>query len=233
VKEIQELVSAGDWFAAIERIQGQGDSSQIAGRYASLVADLYWKAHDLPAVIAIGRAGILYCLGKSLEADVPRETAGELRSVAKGMAYDVGSFTWPGWEEPGINPTPQELLAGRECAQLNLRLAIELKKPAERVSMAHWLVGAHALAAGDARGAEDHFQLARDLLPATEAAAQATEFLNEGYLAIARLCGNPADAATRARLDQIIAQLGASDDEDAGTYRAQLLTARRLFTSAG
>jgi len=69
-----------------------------------------------------------------------------LRSTAKGLAYDVGSLTWPGWEEPGIDPTPEDLAFGRECARLNLRLAIELKKPALKISMAYWLVGADALA---------------------------------------------------------------------------------------
>lgn len=128
-EEIQQLLRGRDSFAAIELIQKQGIPLEIAARFKSLVTELYWKTHDLPAVVVIGRAGILYCLGQSLTAGNSPEAARKLRSFAKGLAYDIGSFTWPGWEEPGIHPTPDEIAFGRECANLNLRLAIELNKP--------------------------------------------------------------------------------------------------------
>lgn len=221
--EIRDLLRAGDSFAAIEHIQRHGNPLEIAARYQALVPELYWKARDLPAVVAIGRAGILYCLGQSLTAGASPEDVEKLRSIAKELAYNVASFTWPGWEEPGIYPTPDEIALGRDCAKLNLRLAIELKKPPERVSMAHWLIGAHALAADDHETAEKEFQLALDVSPATDAA------INMGYLAIARLCRNPSDAAARTSFDGIIAQLKSRTDEDAKDYLAQLLTARRHF----
>jgi hypothetical protein len=229
VEEIRQILRDADSFAAIERIQKQGTPADITARYKSLIADLYWKARDLPAVVVIGRAGILYCLGQSLSAGISPEAADELRSAAKGLAYDIGSFTWPGWEEPGIHPTSEEISLGRECAALNLRLAIELKKPPARISMAHWLVGAHALSANDPEIAEREFQFAQKVLSATDADAKAMEPCNMGYLAIARLCNNPSDAAARASFDQIIAQLQARTDEDARFYLAQLLTARRRF----
>jgi hypothetical protein len=229
VHEIQELFRTGDSYAAIEHIQRHGSPLEIAARYESLVSNLYWNAHDLPAVVTIGRAGILYCLGQSLAADASSESAEKLRSVAKGLAYDIGSFTWPGWEEPGITPTPADLAVGRDCAQLNLRLAIELNKPPARLSMAHWLVGAHALAARDFELAEKEFQLAQDVLPQTDAAANAVKDCNAGYMALARLCKNPADAVAPAQFDEVIARLGTREGDDAKSYLTQLLSARRLF----
>ena len=115
----------------------------------------------------------MYCLGQTLSLEASSRQREKLRSSAKALAYDIGSFTWPGWEEPRISPTADELAAGRDCARLNLRLAIELQKPPERVSMAHWLLGAHALAARDFDLAEKEFQLAQAAFPAADAAAAA------------------------------------------------------------
>ncbi len=224
-----------DSFAAIERIQQAGTPAEIAARYAALVSDLYWKAHDLPAVVTVGRAGIIYCLTQSAAPELPADAIDSLRMTAKGLAYDLGSFTWPGWEEPGISPTADDLALGRDCAKLNLRLAIELKKPPSRVSMAHWLIGAHALAAGDFEFAERQFQAAQDVLPSTDPAAKELQPCNLGYLAIARLGKNPhdpiANSAAQADYERITGELAARKDEDAEVYLSQLLSARRLFVS--
>ena len=228
MNEIQAILRAGDSFAALEHIQRQGTPVEIAARYASLVLDLYWKAHDLPAVVAIGRGGIIYCLSQSI-AEGSSSAADELRDVAKRLAYNVGSFTWPGWEEPGIDPTPGDQAFGRDCARLNFRLAIELKRPPKGLSMAHWLSGAHALAAGDFEQAEQEFQRAQDVFPTADADAKALAPCNLGYLAVARLCKNPGDAAAAASFEAITAQLRTQATDDAQTYLSQLLSARRLF----
>lgn len=229
VSEIQTILQASDSFAAIEHIQRDGTPLEIAGRYQSFIPDLYWKAHDLPAIIAIGRAGIIYCLGQSLAVDISAESAEKLRSIAKGIAYNVGSFSWPGWEEPGIAPTVADLIVGMDCARLNLRLAIELKKPPVALSKAHWLVGAHALTSENFELAEREFRLARDVLPAIDEASKNLQWLNQGFLAVAQMCSNPADAAATARFEQIIAELRADNGDDAKVYLPQLMSARRLF----
>ena len=229
LSELQSLLRTADSFTAIEHLQRHGTPAEIAARYEALLSDLYWKAHDLPAAITIGRAGILYCLTQSLAPGTAPHSAHHLRSIAKGLAYDLGSFTWPGWEEPGINPMPADLAVGRDCAQLNLRLALELKRSPERLSMSHWLIGAHALAARDFAQAEQSFRQAQEVLPVTDPAAQSMHPCNHGYLAIAQLCQNPADAAAEKRLAEIMTHLGARADDDAKTYLPQLQSARRLF----
>jgi hypothetical protein len=229
VTEIQSILKSGDSFAAMEHIQGRGTPLEIASRYASLVLDHYWKAHDLPAVITIGRAGILYCLTQSIASDTRPESVEKLRSIAKSIAYNVGSFAWPGWEEPGINPSADDLAAGRDCARLNLRLAIELKKPPKPLSMAHWLIGAYALAFHEFELAEKEFLRAQDVLPANDPAAKELEPCNLGYLAVARLCKRPTDVAAEASFENITGQLKTRKDEDAQVYLTQLLAARRLF----
>jgi len=228
INHIQELLRNGDSFAAIEHIQRQGASLEVATQYDALVRDLYWKAHDLPAVVTIGRAGILYCLGQAIVADGLSDDAKKLRSFAKGMAYNVSSFIWPGWEEPGIDPTPDDLQLGRDCAALNLRLAIELNRPPKAMSMAYWLVGAHALTSGDFDRAEKEFERAHQVLTEPDE-IKSLEPCNLGYLAVARLCKTPSDPDAQAQFDKITADLAARTDEDAKVYLPQLLSARRLY----
>ncbi len=139
-QQVLNALHSGDSFAAAELIQRDGSPRDVAAAYHSLRGDVYWKSHDLPAAVTIGRAGIFYCLSQSLICTSPQDVD-FFRSTAKSIAYDVGSFTWPGWEEPGIDPTAADLAAGRDCARLNLRLALDLQKPLDRVAMAHWLLG--------------------------------------------------------------------------------------------
>jgi hypothetical protein len=219
--DAQDLLRTAGSFAAIERLQRDASPLEIAARYQNLVNELYWKAHDLPAVISMGRAGILFCLAQPASAE--SET---LRSIAKAIAFNVGSFTWPGWEEPGISPTAGEIAFGMDCARLNLRLAIELNKPAKALANAHWLIGAHALAAGDANSATQAFQLAHDVVDASERTAQ---LLNLGYRAVAELSAQPGDSDALQRLDAITAELRDRGDDDSKMFLTQIQTARRLF----
>jgi hypothetical protein len=112
---------------------------------------------------------------------------------------------------------------------LNLRLAIELKRPPEGLSKAHWLIGAHALASGDFELAEKEFQLAQDVLAKTHAATKEMELCNAGYLAVARLGRNPSDAVAQSSLEQIMAHFQTQTTDNAADYLKQLTTARRLF----
>jgi hypothetical protein len=233
MRDLQELLRSSDSFAALEHIQRHGTPLDIAARYESLVLDLHWKAHDLSAVIIVGRAGIIFCLGQSIAAHVSPEMATQLRSTAKSLAYNVGSFTWPGWEEPGINPTPDDIAVGRDCTRLNLRLAIELNKPPKALSKAYWLIGAHALVSRDFEFAEKQFKLAQSALPPTDPAAKEFEPCNAGFLAVARLCQNPADKDAQASFEAITSQLRLQKDDEAEMYLAQLLSAKRLFIPYG
>ena len=232
MNHIKSLLRSGDFFAAVEHIQRQGTPLEIADAYQALVRDLYWKTHDLQSMIIIGRAGILYCLGQSLAPGVDASTVDNLRSKAKAMSYNVGSFTWPGWEEPGINPTPEDLAFGVDCARLNLRLAIELKKPADRVAAAYWLVGAHALAAREFATAASAFQQAHDLLPLVDEAAKVAQLMYQGYIAVAAHCLRPSEPDAKAQFEHVVAQLAANPHADAESYRTQLLSAFRLFVPA-
>jgi hypothetical protein len=101
--EIIQLLQAGDTYAAIQYVHQEGSPREIAKRFGEIVGELYWKAKDLPAVIAVARGGIHYCLGKMREA-TEADDVGFFGSQAKMLAFNLGSYVWPGWDEPRISP---------------------------------------------------------------------------------------------------------------------------------
>lgn len=142
------LLKAKDSFAAVEYMAELGDPAEVAANYSELVRLLYWQEHDVPAMISMARAGIQYCLSFS----VP-----EMRGYGKTIAYNLASFTWPGWDEPGIKLSPADILTGLDAAKLNVRLANELNKPNIAKSRAHWMLGAHWMAQHELDKARHHF----------------------------------------------------------------------------
>lgn len=221
--DILNLPDDLDSFAVAQRIESTGPPLEVARRYADLINELYWKRKDLPRAIVMGTLGIHYAM---LRAD--DDAAGsELRGVAKQMAFNLGSFAWPGWAEAGITITPAALAAGRDAARLNLRLAIELNRPPDRVANAHWLVGAYALADGRTDEAVAAFERAAALDDSvTELAAAA---MNRGYVALARLALEPNSLAREQVFVTALKAIEAVESEDSLFYLDQLKTARGVF----
>src|SRR5579871_4413511 len=117
-----EYLKQQDFAAAIDYLNRQPDPLAACSAYADLVRHLYWQQKDLPGVVMMAQAGIQY--GTAAAEEIGPEDSDpwkELLSIVKGLAYDLGSFTWPGWDEPGITITPADLNTGREAAKTNLR----------------------------------------------------------------------------------------------------------------
>src|SRR5689334_2295384 len=113
-EDVEKVFQTADSYAVIERVQRDGGTSvEIAKRYQQLANDVYWKSRHAAAAaavaVAVSRGGISYCLTKSLEC-AATDAAGSLtlRDIAKQMAYNLASFAWPGWDEPGITLTPAD-----------------------------------------------------------------------------------------------------------------------------
>lgn len=216
--EVCELLAEADSWRALQWIE-RGEPLQVVTRYSDLVMDLYWKKKDLDAVLVVGRAGIHYGLSMA-QAENARNRA-ELQDAARTMAYNLGSFTWPGWDEAGIVLHPHHMAAGLDAARLYLRLAGELEKPPVARSRAHWLLGAHRLSAGQYAQAIDHFRQAA--AAAGEADSPAEVLLNQGYVAVARrLRHGDGDAGAQAELDRIREALNTL--KDGPFFAEQLVT---------
>src|SRR5581483_6103551 len=216
-----------DTFQLIEWLDAHPDPLDVAKVYVELANHLYWKAHDVPKMAAISRAGIQYCLSRARQAGEETDTGRMLRGLAKGIAYNLGANTWPGWDEHAVQLTRSDLAIGLDAARLNLRLAIELKRDAKPKANAHWLLAAQLLAAGDLAGADAMFAAA--IQEAASLDDRAFRGMLEGYVAMSAVLQKPGDAGVRARYAEAVAALRGMGADDGTFFADQLETALAYF----
>jgi hypothetical protein len=214
------LLEHVDAFAVVEHLQALGTPSEVSNAYDQLLRDAYWEHKDLRMVMLLGTAGMYYNIAHAkLAAD--DETRMAFKSAAKRLAYNMGSFSWTGWNEPGITITPAEKARGLEAAKLNLRLAIELQKPFDKVRAGAWLLGAQLLSAGEIEEALFQFRFA------VPESTDKEYGLFYGYVLLAEVIMETADADRR--WEEHLAGLRAAATEDAKFAEGQLLTAYGVF----
>lgn len=214
---IAHLIESADSFALIEQVdRTSADPHAAAELYGDVADDLYWERKDLLAAVAVLRAGIQHALveGQRLLVEFP-ESGNRLRGKAKTLAFNLASFTWDGWAEEGIVVTPSELRIGRDAARLHARLAKELGRGPKVTANAEWMLGAHALSAGEREEAIAHFRRAA-------AVAEEQEFvlMASGFVVIAE---------RRTELSVVVDQLRAMGTEEGEAYADQLEVAEGVF----
>ena len=208
-------------FAAIASLAGIKDPTEASNAYSEAMRTAYWTDKDIPMVTAIAYAGVSRLLAAAEPAD--RDESYQLRSSAKGLLYDLASFTWIGWDEPGVVIGPTDASAGLAAAQSNLGMAIELDKGDLPVSRAYWMLGAHLLTGrqiGDAQAA-----FAEAARCAEAAGAEAEALLSRAFGILGSLAAGEEGAAKR--LDATIARLGSIEEGD--FFADQVTTARSVL----
>lgn len=205
-------------FAAIASLAGIKDLTEASNAYTEAMRTAYWTDKDIPMATAIAHAGVSRLLVAAESAD--RDGAYELRSSAKGLMYDLASFTWVGWDAPGVVIGPTDASAGLAAARSNLAMAIELDKGDLAVSRAHWMLGAHLLTSGQVGDAQAAF--AESARCAEAAGAEAEVLLSRAFGLLGSLAAGDEGAAER--LDAAIASLGSVEDGD--FFASQVTTAR-------
>lgn len=215
-----------DSVAAVAPLTDHPNPLLAAQTFGLVMRQLYWKEKNLPATLAFGRAGVQHGLSAAarLAATDPAQ-AGQLRSIAKGLCYDLASFTWPGWDEPGVVPTPADIAVGLDAAKANLRLARELEKGDLPLSRAHWMLGAQLLASREPAAAQASFQSAA--LHARKAGVEAEGLLSDGFCQLSRLLAGDDPAPRRQLLSEIIAKLKPLPDGE--FFASQITTAEKVF----
>jgi hypothetical protein len=204
----------------VARLADAPDVCAALDRLDALSRDLYWKQKQLTASIRALEAGIH--IGLFAARDAAEPTRAEILSRVKTFAYNLASFAWLGWDEPGISITPAQVDQGHEAAKLNLRLAVELNKPALPLSRAHWMLGGHQLGARDYAAAITSFEAAR--ATAVDAQSKPDELL---AIAFSRLCQTIVDPSHQSSLQEALDQL--SIVEHGPDFVAQVTTARRVY----
>jgi hypothetical protein len=173
--------------------------------------ELHWTHRALPEYVRLQREQI-----RRLEAEPGPERTIVVRLV--GALYDLASFTWPGWGND-VRAEDVELGAGAAARALRLREDPEYADLQFKVTpgMAHWVVGAHALAAGNFEKARAQLRLSGD------------ETLARGYLGLVDL----AEADDGSALDTVLGELAARDDEDSAFDHDQLVAASGALGRTG
>lgn len=225
-RALQILAEQGE-FEVIEFLAAQPDSLAVTRAFLEIVRHLYWKQKDIHRTVVMAQAGIQFGLTAAITVSGEEsERAGEIRSAAKALAYDLGSFTWPGWDEPGMELSAAYIRFGHEAARLNLRLAQELQKGPLPLSRAFWLVGAHDLVRGERESAIQRFAEAKR---GAETAGAAVEVrLAEGYEYLAVALSAPDSSQAVAALQRVQEELATIPDGGADCA-AQLQTAWKVF----
>ena len=190
VKNALDLYERKDSFAAIMHLCELEDPKTTMEALLKTMRHKYWQEKDLVGTLAFARAGIHFGLMSAmLYDDTDPNLAHELRSGAKGFAYDFASSAWIGWNEEGVVITSADQAAGFDAARVNLRLAVELERGDLPTSRAHWMVGAYHLAEGEYNLAIESFE--QGVVFARKADARADELLNQGYILIVQLLASP------------------------------------------
>jgi hypothetical protein len=224
VDELLALTSEGDLFMVIERLLHEPDADRAAAAFGTLAKRLHARK-SLSASVAIARAGIQHCLSCAARCGGDEERRSSSRLKAKVMAYNLAVDTWPGWGQEGIVVAASDLDAGFDAAQLNLRLARELRRGPLPESRAHWALGAHFLARRDYGRASQEFSRARELAKAAKSPED--ERLNEGYVALVGTIEG--EAAAAAELTRIVGEFRNTQTDDSTFYADQLETALAIF----
>ncbi len=228
LRRVLLIVRDGDSFQACDYVHSLGTPLVVAQRYSDLLQDLYWQQHDVPHAVIFGRAGIRYCLEQAARsAKEDPATAAKLKSAAKTMAYHLAVNTWPGWNDEHVKLTASDMAAGFDSARLNLRLATELGRNDETLGNAHWLLGAHHLAAERHQAALDEFSTAATKFRLAKKPAHVA--MANGYAGIVHLTQQPTREDGRLQLDKAVAALDALNSDEARSFLDQLETAAKVF----
>jgi hypothetical protein len=226
VEQALHCLDEADTFAAIEFLNQQPKPLAVAAAYNDLVKELYWRRKNVASVVAISRAGIQYCSDQAeMAAASDMEKSYTLRSAAKQLAFNLASYTWPGWNEPDIKLQPLQVETGLDAARQNLRLALELDKGDLPLSRAYWMLGGHLLAARALADAEANFRWAA--MYAVRADAPADEMLAHAFASLAYWMLKPQSAGHRLTYEKAWERLAVLEDGEA--LQLQLDNARSVF----
>lgn len=171
--------------------------------------------------VPVARLQLHYALNEIKQTDKKDETElNRLRKFARGVAYNIAAFTWPGWDDMGpISSEDQEL--GRSAA----RVALEFATQAEDITFnALWINGVHELNVRNFENAIEFFEKAREKADETSGKKMAsgwvalTEFLHEST------------QKKQTRLDDAIAEIRQADEENGDFFAQQIETALHVYT---
>ncbi len=180
-----ETMKNDDYFKAIEYLSRQSDPLEILDAFKEIAKQLYWDSKDMAGVIIISGAAIQFAQMSVQNTSVKEDVARQMKEKAAAIAYNLASYTWPGWNKEGLEISIVEQKIGMEAAKTNLRLIEEMGRDNIQLARAYWMTGAHRLTLNNPDEAIYCFE--RSLKYADWADNREETLLAQGYMILAQM----------------------------------------------
>ena len=142
--------------------------------------------------------------------------------AAKMTAFNIASFTWPGWNEGEIEEKDREV--GFQFSRVHMNITEQLDLPPEKRARALWIGAAHELAAKNYAAARSLFTQAKVL--GEENNSKETALMNQGWMLVIDILQGDIEAGSELKkLQERITKLG----EDGKFYAGQYDDALKVF----
>jgi hypothetical protein len=225
---VKRLLGAGDSYAAVEYIQSQETPERVVALYSAATIHFLHKQKDVAAFVRLSQAGIHYELTMAQLAKEPKRVAA-FRSQAKTLAYNLAANVWQGWGPETYPATRRQQEIGLDAAKLDLRLAIELDKPAIKLAYAWWMLAATQLGLGDYKAAKKGFLAAA--AAASAAKKPVFEYSAQGFLGVTAMLSGKVKAGNEAvkKAKANLAGFAAKGNEEAAFLATQFDHALAAF----
>ncbi|MYD46713.1 MAG: hypothetical protein F4W92_10200 [Gammaproteobacteria bacterium] len=171
--------------------------------------------------VPVARLQLHYALNQIKRTDKNDENElNRLRKFARGVAYNIAAFTWPGWDDMGpIASKDQEL--GLSAARVALNFATQTE---DITFNALWINGAHELNAKNFDSAIEFFEQARD-----KADELSGKKMASGWIALTKFLDD-ATQKKQASLEDAVAELRQADEKNGDFFAQQIETALTVYT---
>ena len=139
--------------------------------------------------------------------------------MQRGIAFNIASFTWPGWDDtPNITPELEQL--GEDAAALGLKIAEEIDDITPNIL---WINGVHALNASKFDRAKRFFERANSI-----ARNDLGKEMYNAWIRCTDFLENPT-SQTETAFQKALDKLSNHHKEDGKFFRSQLETAVQVF----
>ncbi len=143
------------------------------------------------------------------------------------MATNAASFTWIGWEEPGVSISGEQMRHGLDFARYSVRQLHELNPTDAQLAFTYWFLGAHLIAEGSYAEALSVLVDARQY-NSSDGGNPDYETMLKGYIGLTRILLGDNDAG-ESEFASAVGALEYRESEDAAFYAKQLVGVRAFF----
>ena len=171
--------------------------------------------------VPVARLQLHYALHRIAQTeDENEDELHKLRKFARGCAYNIAAFTWPGWDDSG--PISQE---SQELGQSAARVTLDLASQTDDVTFnALWINGAHELNARNFDAAIKYFESTRDRADEEDGRCMAM-----GWIELSKYLNEPSTEKLT-NLETAIKVLRETGQENGEFFAKQIETALDVYT---